>query len=333
MRCRRLAGRITTQATALSVSVSRRCGEGVEAEELRIRDRLREPRRRRRSSPRCRCRAPAAGSSARCRARAQSAASRARSSELAATPPPTASPLRAGALERLLDLDHQRSTTARWKEAARSARRALDPLGPELAHLVDERGLQPAEAEVERVRAPHPDREVERLGVALERQPVDLGAARDSRGPSAAPPCRAPRRPRRRGSSPSSVVAARGPRPSASSVWPPLAIRHRNGGSIGSGCEEVRRHVPVQVVDRHERQLGGRSERLRGRQTDQQRADQARAGWSRPPRRRPRSPVPACVERLVDHRVDQLEVVARGDLGHDAAVALVELAPARRSRC
>ena len=165
------------------LSASRPAGEGVEAEELGVRDRLQEPGGARRSSPRCRCTARAAGSSARGRELAQSASSRARSSELAATPPPTATRCAPVWSSACSSLPISGSTTARWKEAARSARRASTCSGPEVAHGVDERGLQPAEAEVERVGAAHADREVERRGIALAREPVDLGAARESRGP------------------------------------------------------------------------------------------------------------------------------------------------------
>jgi hypothetical protein len=81
-----------------------------------------------------------------------------------------------------------------------------------------------------------------------------------------------------------------------SSVCPPEAIRHVNGGSIGPG--------------------GG--QRLRGRDADQQGADQAgalRDGHELGVvERRARA-----LERVVDDGVDQLEVVARGDLRHHAA--------------
>ena len=139
-----------------------------------------------RSSPRCPCKARAAGSSARGRAR-RTAPPRARAG--ASWPPRRprspagGAPVRSSACSSLTIRD---STTARSNDAARSARRASVCVRAELPHLVDERGLQPAEAEVERVAAAHPDREVERLRVALARQAVDRGAARDSRGPSGA---------------------------------------------------------------------------------------------------------------------------------------------------
>jgi hypothetical protein len=78
----------------------------------------------------------------------------------------------------------------------------------------------------------------------------------------------------------------------------------------------------VQVVDGHERQPAGGGERLGGRDTDQQGADQTRplgdghaldvveggAGAG---------------ERVIDDGVDELEVVARRDLRHHAAEARV----------
>ena len=59
-------------------------------------------------------------------------------------------------------------------------------------------------------------------------------------------------------------------------MCPPLASRQRNGGSTGSGCEEERRDVAVQVVDGDERQAARPRERLRRLEPDEQRADQAR---------------------------------------------------------
>ena len=80
--------------------------------------------------------------------------------------------------------------------------------------------------------------------------------------------------------------------------------------------------MAVEVVDPDKRPALGRGQRLRGRDADEQRPDQpgpagdrervdlveGRAGVS---------------ERRVDDGVDQLEVVARGDLGHDPTEPLV----------
>ena len=97
------------------------------------------------------------------------------------------------------------------------------------------------------------------------------------------------------------------------------------------GLQEVRGDVAVEVVDGHERQPARGRERLGAGEPDEQRADEPRAPRDRDaldvvePRAGPG-------ERVVDDRVDQLEVMARGDLGHDAAVAS-RARPATRSRC
>ena len=88
--------------------------------------------------------------------------------------------------------------------------------------------------------------------------------------------------------------------------------------------QEVRRDVALEVIDRRERQLAGGGERLRRGQADEQRADQARAL-----RRRDQLDLleadAGVAQRARDDHVDQLEVVARGDLRHDAAEARVRL--------
>ena len=73
---------------------------------------------------------------------------------------------------------------------------------------------------------------------------------------------------------PSTSQPARGRSTRASSVWPPVAIRIRNGGSNGSGSRKLAATWPVQVVDRGQRQPVRRRERLRGRDADEQRADE-----------------------------------------------------------
>ena len=84
------------------------------------------------------------------------------------------------------------------------------------------------------------------------------------------------------------------------------------------GLQEVGRDVTVEVVDLDHRQPARRRQRLRRRDPDQERADQARASGDGD-----------CVEvverdarllkRGVDDRVHELQVMPRGDLGHDAA--------------
>ena len=172
--------------------------KGVEAEELRIRNRLRKPAAEAIIAA-LSVQSACGGIFSSMPSRRTASATRSRSSSWP-PPRPRSRSAHAGALKRLLELQHQRrrrppaGTRPRGRRAARACL-----LGPELAHRVDERGLQTAEAEVERLAAPHPDRELEAPRVAFAREPVDLGAARDSPGPSCAPPCRAPRRRRRRG--------------------------------------------------------------------------------------------------------------------------------------
>jgi hypothetical protein len=81
--------------------------------------------------------------------------------------------------------------------------------------------------------------------------------------------------------------------------------------------------MPVKMVDGHERQLPGGRQRLGRRQPHEKRADQA--GTARD-RHRPDVPQlhPSRLERIRGDRVHQLEMPARGDLGHDPAVAVVQ---------
>ena len=80
--------------------------------------------------------------------------------------------------------------------------------------------------------------------------------------------------------------------------------------------------MAVEVVDGGERQPAGGGERLGGRDADQQRADQPRALGDRYELDVVEGGLRAG-ERVVDDGVDELEVVARGDLRHDAAEAVV----------
>ncbi len=79
----------------------------------------------------------------------------------------------------------------------------------------------------------------------------------------------------------------------------------------------------LEVVDAGQRQPGGGRDALGRRDPDQQRADEPRAlrdGHQLHDAQRGAG----APQRVVDDVVDQLEVVARGDLGHDAAVAVVD---------
>jgi hypothetical protein len=87
--------------------------------------------------------------------------------------------------------------------------------------------------------------------------------------------------------------------------------------------QEVRGDVALEVVDGRERQAARRGDPLRRGDADEQRAGEAGAlrdgdeldvveGRAR------------ARERVVDDDVREVEVVARGDLGHDAAVRVVD---------
>ncbi len=194
-----------------------------------------------------------------------------RSSALAATPPPSATRLPLPALQRALELRRRAgSTIAALVGGGEVGARFARPLLAELAHLVDERGLQAAEGEVEARVARHRDRETRTRPGRPPRPRAGSPGRPDSRGRAGARPCRRPRPPRRRACRRAPrTIAARAP--PASSVWPPLAIRQRNGGSSGLGLEEVGGDVAVQVVDRDQRQALGGGQRLGG-------ADARRAG-------------------------------------------------------
>ena len=106
-------------------------------------------------------------------------------------------------------------------------------------------------------------------------------------------------------------------------MCPPVASRQRNGRRERIRLEVERRDVPVQMVDRRERQAPPPRQRLGGRDADEQRADEPGAGRDRDEpdvvERRIR-----LGERLADDRADELEMAARRDLGHDAAEARVQ---------
>ena len=107
-------------------------------------------------------------------------------------------------------------------------------------------------------------------------------------------------------------------------MWPPLAISARNGGSSGSGSRKAAATWPWRW-----------STGISGLPV----AAASDFAVLTPTSSAPISPglavtaiasissrvAAGVVERRVDHRVDQLEVAARGDLGDDAAEAGVQL--------
>ena len=80
----------------------------------------------------------------------------------------------------------------------------------------------------------------------------------------------------------------------------------------------------MQMVDGDEREPAAPGDRLRRREPDEERADQARPLRDRDPVD-PAQRHTGDVERLAHDRRDQLEVATRGDLGDDAAEAGVQL--------
>ena len=263
-----------------------------------------------------------------------SAVERARAAgALAATPPPSGQRLPlAGVERRARAFATSWETTAAWKLAARSARRASTSSSGEVADRVDERRLQAAEAEVEPgLAGSSRPGSVNALGVAA------LGLALDRR-PARVAEAEQPRRLVERLAGgvverlADHLVGRSGRVTAASSVWPPLAISARNGGSSGSGSRKAAATWPWRWSTAISGLPPRRRQRLRRVDPDEQRADQPRVG-----RHRDRVDVVELAaglgERRVDDRVDQLEVVAGGDLGHDPAVARRGSPPARRRRC
>ena len=92
----------------------------------------------------------------------------------------------------------------------------------------------------------------------------------------------------------------------------------------GSRAEVERRDMPLEVIDRHKRDIPRPGDRLGRRDADEEGTDETGAT---------RHPNPCDVAEshprlgqcLADDRTDQLEVTARRDLWHHAAVAGVEL--------
>ena len=82
--------------------------------------------------------------------------------------------------------------------------------------------------------------------------------------------------------------------------------------------------MALEVVDSGKRQLARGRDPLRHAPADEQRPDETGAA-GRCDQRDVIEARARARERLVDHRVDQLGVVARGDLGNDAAEARVHL--------
>ena len=225
---------------------------------------------------------------------AHTSSTRDRSSGVGRHAAPDRQPAVSRALQRLAQLDHQgldhRPLVGRRQVGTPSERL----LGAEIADLVDERRLQPAEAEVERGAASHPEREVEGARVALARQAVDRGAAGVAEAHQARAPCRAPRPRRRRGSSRAARIRRVARRSQAA-----CAPRWRSGRGTVARAGPVRGSSPprARAGGRPPRRADPQRRRAPSPWTDRPAGRRSgRAGWSRQPRPGPaarRRPRPA----------------------------------------
>ena len=141
--------------------------------------------------------------------------------------------------------------------------------------------------------------------------------------PAASRSCRRPRRRRRRGSRPAAGTGrCRGT--SISSVWPPDTSSARCGNRRRRILQQRRQQVALQVVHADGRQPPAIGEGLRQRRAGQQRADQAgtrRIGDAAEFRR----PGPGRRQGLAHQGQQAAHVIARGQLGHHAAVQPVQV--------
>ena len=161
-----------------------------------------------------------------------------------------------------------------------------------------------------------------RLGVAALRHALDRGTRPDIPGPGGWPPCRTPRRPRRRSCRPAAstpagsavVEAGVSSRDHQADAGIDLAIRVGELAGV---------QVAFQVVDGDQRDVQRHRQGLGRRQADDQGTDQPRAGRDGD-RVQVAERHAGPVQGLVDHRQDLADVCPRGDLGHDAAVSLMQ---------
>ena len=197
---------------------------------------------------------------------------------------------------------------------------ALDLGLVELPHRVEQGGLQPGEREVEAGHAG--DGEREGLGIAVAGEPVELGAARVAE----------PQQPRALVERlAGGVVERRAEHLEARRLDDgeqervPAAREEAGERRLeGLGPQVERRDVRAEMVDRHEREAARPGDRLRGREADEQRADETGALGDGDPADVVEAP-PRVVERRAQDRRNELEVPSRGDLRHHAAVPRVEL--------
>jgi len=100
-------------------------------------------------------------------------------------------------------------------------------------------------------------------------------------------------------------------------------LERKEGRFDGVRLEVEGGHMALEVVDRHERQAARERQRLRGREAHQERADQA-GPLGHGHRLEVVEPDARVGQRTFHGRHDQLQVPARGHLGHDTAVRRVQ---------
>ena len=208
-------------------TASRSSCDGVPGRGIRGRERPPESAPPRRSSPRCPCRARGRRASGRRPRSPQRAAVLSRSSEFAATPPPSATALHPPPSTARSSLAISWPTTRRLIARGKVGETPLNLLRVELAGRVQERRLQPAETEVEARVSGHPDREGEGSGIAFGGGALDRRPARVAQTQQPWRPCRAPPRPRRRAS-------ARAPRSRLARARPRAGCAPRSRSGTGT---------------------------------------------------------------------------------------------------
>ena len=197
---------------------------------------------------------------------------------------------------------------------------ALQLVLVELSHRVEQGSLDPREGEVEAWHAR--DREGERLGVAVARQPVELCAAGVAEPEQ---PCALVEGlPGRVVERPAQDLEARTVGDGEDERVTAAREKARERRLERVRLEVERRDVRAEVVDGDEVETSRPGDRLGGGETDEQRADQPGALRHRDPGDvvEPRLTI---VESRSEHGADELQVPSRGDLRHHAAVAGVEL--------
>ncbi len=221
---------------------------------------------------------------------------------------------RLGALDQL---PHDRGLVARGEIGAHRG----EPFA-EVAHGVEQRRLEAREREIVAALTAQDVRERERPGVTVARQRLERRTAGVAQ---AEQPCALVEGLAR------GVVARAAEADRRRVVGDVEHERVPAGGE--HACERRRerergepqcRDVAEQVIDRDERQAARIRERLARREPDEQRPDQPGSlrHRDRVDRIERRTRVG---ERRLEHRHDELEVAPRGDLGHDAAEAGVEI--------